>query len=562
MMACGFCLLQAIFSQQLALSEGADFVPPLDIELFLAGNYGELRPNHFHAGLDFKTQGQVGFPVHAFADGFVHRIGINAYGYGLVVYVRHPQLGVTSVYAHLDSFSELIYNKVRAKQVELEQNNIALTFSPEELPVTKGMVIAKSGNTGSSGGPHVHFELRDCNDEDDAFFDPLPLFVDKIHDTQAPRIHQLYIYPLGGTVMGTNVRQQSGIVKQPNGKQNLSKPFTAWGRIGLGLKAYDYMDGQANIYGIKSVKLFAGDSLIYHFEEDCFRYSENRYTNSLIDYEAWTKHRSTIMKSFIEPGNRLQMLDATLGDGTIVIDEERLYQFRYELCDAYGNKTEFSFQVKGVCVPAPASKPRKGYATTHDTELRVDTLGCSFLFPAGTFYDAEDLTIGLKTDSTRDVLGQRIMVVGEQTIPLHKYYDISLPVPLQVLDSIRNPQKLYIVNLDGGYVGGRYESGNMKASVREFGRFALRIDNTAPSVEIRKMTHGAACLVFADRESGVSKWKVWIDDQFVPFDMDSHGRCNASPGKYGVKKGRLHNIRIWTVDRCGNEKTIELTKTF
>ncbi|MDO4497488.1 MAG: M23 family metallopeptidase, partial [Bacteroidales bacterium] len=122
-MACGFCILQAIFAQRLTLPADADYQVPLDIELSLSGNYGELRPNHFHAGLDFKTQSTTGFPVRAFADGYVHRVGINAYGYGLVLYVRHPQLGVTSVYAHLEAFSDSILKQVRLKQVELEANN-------------------------------------------------------------------------------------------------------------------------------------------------------------------------------------------------------------------------------------------------------------------------------------------------------------------------------------------------------------------------------------------------------------------------------------------------------
>jgi len=118
---------------------------PLDMELFLAGNFGELRNNHFHAGLDFKTQGTVDHPVRSFADGYVCRVGINALGYGIVVYVRHPQMGLTSVYGHLNGFSDYIYKKVRARQTELEENNIQLTFGPEELPVKQGDIIAKSG---------------------------------------------------------------------------------------------------------------------------------------------------------------------------------------------------------------------------------------------------------------------------------------------------------------------------------------------------------------------------------------------------------------------------------
>ncbi|MDO4497672.1 MAG: hypothetical protein Q4B58_07600, partial [Bacteroidales bacterium] len=265
-----------------------------------------------------------------------------------------------------------------------EANNANITFAPDALPVSKGMVIAKSGNSGSSGGPHVHFELRDCNDDDDAFFDPMPLFLEKVADNKAPRIEQVYIYPLGGSVMGGFKRRQSGIVRQPNGSYNLAKPFSAWGRIGLGIKAYDHMDGQSNIYGVKHVKLFLGDSLIYSFDAHRFQYSERRFANALIDYDAWYQQRSIIMKSFVEPGNHLSMLDASLGDGTIVIDEERLYPFRYELTDAHGNKTVFAFSVKGVRNNQKAPEPSfKGYRYDPVQLFILDTLGCSIKMPKG-----------------------------------------------------------------------------------------------------------------------------------------------------------------------------------
>jgi len=565
-MACGFCLLQAVFSQGLKLSPNADYQAPMDVELLLAGNYGELRPNHFHAGLDFKTQGTTGLPIYSFADGYVHRVGINAYGYGLVLYVRHPQLGLTSVYAHLNEFAEPILKNVRAKQVELEQNNADITFNPGEVPVTKGMLIAKSGNTGSSGGPHLHFELRDCNDDDDTFYDPLPLFKGQIADKIAPRIEQIYLYPLGGKVNGGTERRQSGIVRQPDGSTNLNRRFTAWGRVGLGIKAFDKMDGQANTYGVKYVKLYAGDSLIYSFSEHQFRYSERRYTNSLIDYQAWQKHRSTIMKSFIEPANKLQMLDETLGDGTFVIDEEKSYPFRYELSDEHGNKTVFSFTIKGVRSELPPSRTFKGYRYSPTSVLDVDTLGCSIHIPEGVLYDESDIVVKLaKSQQQQPVsnnLLDNIIQVGDLSLPLHGFYDLSLKLPVELIDTLLTPQQLYIVNLDGGFVGGKYDKGRMKASVREFGRFIVRRDDTLPTASFVQLTWNRAQLSVKDTGTGVSRFKVWIDGKFVPFDMDNRGRYFGKPRFFGIEKGKQHKIRIWLVDRCGNENTIETTRYF
>ena len=298
---------------------------PVDTRPALAGNYGELRPDHFHGGLDFKTDQTIGHPVYAFSDGYVRRVGINAYGYGLALYVEHPDLGLTSVYGHLDTFSKKIWKKVRERQVNEELNNCDITFAPEDLPVKYGEVIALSGNTGSSGGPHVHFELRNIPDDDnDICYDPMMFFLRELKDTQAPRISFVYLYPMPGEGLanGMTTRQVSpvtGVCATTGGiGGNLTKPFTAWGRVGLALKAYDYMDGQSNRYGVKQLRLlmrlegqFAdnGEPLyqeIFSFRQDAFRYSENRFNNTVTDYAAWVGQKSMIMKSFIEPGNFLQ----------------------------------------------------------------------------------------------------------------------------------------------------------------------------------------------------------------------------------------------------------------
>ena len=135
-----------------------EYQAPIDMDLFLAGNFGELRNNHFHAGLDFKTQGSVNHPVYCFADGYVCRIGINPIGYGLVVYVRHPQMGLTSVYGHLNSFCDRINEKMRAQQIKREENNIQLVFSANEIPVKRGEVIALSCETATM--PMMSFTTR------------------------------------------------------------------------------------------------------------------------------------------------------------------------------------------------------------------------------------------------------------------------------------------------------------------------------------------------------------------------------------------------------------------
>lgn len=583
---------------------------PVDTRIALSGNYGELRPDHFHAGLDFKTDQSIGHPVYAFADGFVRRAAINAYGYGLVLYVEHPSLGLTSVYAHLDTFGKKVWAKVRERQVSEQLNNADLTFGPDEMPVKRGEVIALSGNTGSSGGPHVHFELRNIpTDDNDIYYDPQMFFLRELKDTQAPRLSHLYLYPQRGEGLanGKTTRQVTTVTGKcataggEGGK--LSQPMTAWGRIGLGVKAYDYMDGQPNKYGVKHLRLMMelperdeqGQpryQLLYSFNQDAFRYSETRFTNSVTDYAAWIGQKSMIMKSFVEPGNRLQQIDPTLGDGLVTIDQERLYHFVYELEDAHGNLTSLDFDIQGVRQEIPAARrgpealridPSKAYC--------LDSAGCHFEAPRGVFYTYADLTFRVadKAMATRTVnqrvknkkgkwvtqkkleqyevpIESSVYTLGDTDAPMHTWCELSVAVT----GSTAHPEQLYLTNLDGsGAVSqSRFvaaadgQPAMMRGRIRQRGRFVVRRDAKAPEVTFGKPSWQKIQLSLTDEESGVAQFRVKIDGKFVPFNMDRTGQYFGEPCNYGIKQGGSHNVEVWVVDVCGNEARCSQQMTF
>lgn len=583
---------------------------PVDTRIALSGNYGELRPDHFHAGLDFKTDQTVGHPVYAFADGFVRRAAINAHGYGLVLYVEHPQLGLTSVYGHLDTFGNKVWTKVRQRQVEEELNNADLTFGPDELPVQKGEVIAQSGNTGSSGGPHVHFELRNIPDDDnDIYYDPQMFFLRELKDTQAPRISHVYLYPQPGEGLanGKTTRQVTTVTGRcattggEGGK--LAQPFTAWGRVGLGLKAYDYMDGQSNKYGVKDLRLMMelperddqGQpryQLLYHFRQDAFRYSETRYTNSVTDYAAWVGQKSMIMKSFVEPGNLLQQIDPTLGNGLVTIDEERLYHFVYELEDAHGNLTSLDFDVQGVRQEVPAltiGNPVLRAEALHAFDL--DSAGCRFHAPREVFYVDQDFNFKVadRAMTTRTVNQRvknkkgkwvtvkrqeqvaiptltKVFTVGSTDVPMHKWCELSLAVA----DTLTHTEQLYLTNVDGwGAVSqSHYEAANgqhgaqLTGRIRQGGRYAVLRDNTAPEVTLTKPGWQQMQIDIAENGSGLQKFKVTIDGKFVPFNMYHSGHYFGEPRHYGIGQNQKHHVEVWAMDLCGNETRWSKEVTF
>ena len=292
-----FFFIQTISAQQLR--------QPFDFPILLSGNFGELRNNHFHSGIDFKTQGVEGKPIHAVQDGYVSRISVSPWGYGNGLYLTHPD-GTTTVYGHLQRFAPSIARYIKTQQYEQESFNVNLFLDPDQLPVKKGEIVAYSGNTGSSGGPHLHFEVRDTESEE--VLDPIEYFKEKITDTRAPKIQGILVCPQSGkgVVNGSNRKLELKPVTAKNGKQTITGKIEAWGEIGLAVKAYDYMDNTTNIYGVKDITLRQDSQIIYHSNLNRFAFDETRYLNSYVDYEEWKERRSFYMRSFVEPGNRLR----------------------------------------------------------------------------------------------------------------------------------------------------------------------------------------------------------------------------------------------------------------
>ncbi len=378
-------------------AEAQQLRKPMDIPVLLSGNFGELRSNHFHSGIDFKTQGVEGKPIHSVQDGYVSRISVSPWGYGNGLYITHPD-GTTTVYGHLQKFSQKITAYLKEKQYEQESFNVNLSLTPDELPVKEGELVALSGNTGSSGGPHLHFEVRDTETEEP--MDPIEYYKDLIKDTQAPKIQGIMVYsmPGKGVVNGSRRKLELKPVTAKNGKQTLTGKIEAWGEIGLAVKGYDYMDNTSNIYGIKDITLTADSQVIFHSNLDRFAFDESRYLNSFTDFEEWKEHRSFYIKSFVDPGNRLRFIES-LNRGILTIDEPRTYHLTYQLADAFGNTTQLSIQIEGKEQPIPE-------VDTENTELfhwwsdnRFGAKGIRLTIPKGNLYDDLYFHYSVKEDS-------------------------------------------------------------------------------------------------------------------------------------------------------------------
>lgn len=534
-------------------AEAQQLRKPMDIPVLLSGNFGELRSNHFHSGIDFKTQGVEGKPIHSVQDGYVSRISVSPWGYGNGLYITHPD-GTTTVYGHLQKFSQKITAYLKEKQYEQESFNVNLSLTPDELPVKEGELVALSGNTGSSGGPHLHFEVRDTETEEP--MDPIEYYKDLIKDTQAPKIQGIMVYsmPGKGVVNGSRRKLELKPVTAKNGKQTLTGKIEAWGEIGLAVKGYDYMDNTSNIYGIKDITLTADSQVIFHSNLDRFAFDESRYLNSFTDFEEWKEHRSFYIKSFVDPGNRLRFIES-LNRGILTIDEPRTYHLTYQLADAFGNTTQLSIRIEGKEQPIPE-------IDTDNTELfhwwsdnRFGAKGIRLTIPKGNLYDDLYFRYSVKEDST--ALGAT-HILHNKPVAFHKSAKLSLRLQT---DTLENKQQYGIVRLQNGrrsWTGGVYRNGWVDADIKEMGSYTLGQDLVPPTITPLNpatwVSKQAIALRLSDNLSGVQTYRGEIDGQYVLFEMNSKSVITYHFDKERLARGK-HTLKLVVTDACGNQST-------
>ena len=534
-------------------AEAQQLRKPMDIPVLLSGNFGELRSNHFHSGIDFKTQGVEGKPIHSVQDGYVSRISVSPWGYGNGLYITHPD-GTTTVYGHLQKFSQKITAYLKEKQYEQESFNVNLSLTPDELPVKEGELVALGGNTGSSGGPHLHFEVRDTETEEP--MDPIEYYKDLIKDTQAPKIQGIMVYsmPGKGVVNGSRRKLELKPVTAKNGKQTLTGKIEAWGEIGLAVKGYDYMDNTSNIYGIKDITLTADSQVIFHSNLDRFAFDESRYLNSFTDFEEWKEHRSFYIKSFVDPGNRLRFIES-LNRGILTIDEPRTYHLTYQLADAFGNTTRLSIQIEGKEQPIPE-------VDTENTELfhwwsdnRFGAKGIRLTIPKGNLYDDLYFRYSVKEDST--ALGAT-HILHNKPVAFHKSAKLSLRLQT---DTLENKQQYGIVRLQNGrrsWTGGVYRNGWVDADIKEMGSYTLGQDLVPPTITPLNpatwVSKQAIALRLSDNLSGVQTYRGEIDGQYVLFEMNSKSVITYHFDKERLARGK-HTLKLVVTDACGNQST-------
>lgn len=525
-----------------------DLAKPLDIPLYLSGNFGELRPNHFHSGLDFKTQGRTGLAIHCADDGYVSRVVVSPWGFGRAVYVTHPATGLTTVYGHLDSFAKKIDEPVRREQYRLESFRVDLNFEPGEIPVSKGEIIARSGNSGSSGGPHLHMDVRDTKTEH--ALDPMPYFRKYIADKATPQMRTLTLYAVPG----------EGIIDTGRTSAYNTAPgsiFKAWGHVVPGIKAYDRMTGTQNIYGIKYLTLTVDGHELYRRVIDEFDFGDTRAVNTLVNYPDMTRSGSWVMTTAVPQSRPLgQMVTVGENNGVLHIDHERDYKCVWTLEDEHGNRATVPFTIRGVKAPVPKITP-KGDRLGYEDKNTYHGEGFTVEIPKGVLYD--DIYFTAKATPS-ETYRSPVVTVGDSDIPLAGNYTLTIDVNP---DNIADKRQYCIVRTDGKKIvsaGGKYSDGKMTTEVNRFGHYAVTTDTKAPVItpenKVSWGKNGRISYRVSDNLSGIDSYRCEIDGKWVMLEHDGKtGRLSYRLEPERVTRGKTHKVVLSVTDGCGNTAT-------
>ncbi|MBS9768085.1 MAG: M23 family metallopeptidase [Flavobacteriaceae bacterium] len=520
------------------------FQKPLDIPLYLSGNFGELRSNHYHSGIDIKTEGKEGYKVYATADGFVSRVKVSPYGYGNAIYISHPN-GYTTVYAHLQKFAPKIAKVVRGFQYKIHSFEIDKTLPINKIKVKKGEVIALSGNSGSSGGPHLHFEIRETKSE----FPTNPLLYGfPIKDTVQPIIRMLYLYDFR-----TDSRIAYKLVKDGEVYriENNEIPIVR-GKFGIALDMRDYMSETHNYYGIYKLRMYVDDMLQHSFTLNKFSFSESRYINAHIDYELAKKQRRRIHKLFHEPNQKESF--ATMMNKGILFTDTKSHDVYIEVADAYGNQVGLKFKLQSQPIAYSESVKNMWYFQNQNTIKQKDFF---VEIPAMSLYRNIEKPQLEKRKCPRDSYAPLYHFLDE-TVPLHKKMRVGVR-PKNLPNSLKNKAFLARKNKNNySFVGKRWQGDYLVGKTNVVGDFTVLVDNVAPKIDLWRghsfKKTGKLRYKITDNLSGIDSFRGLIDGKWVLFEYDPKKRMiwHTLTSKR-IKKGVKHHLVLEVTDACGNK---------
>ena len=516
------------------------YTSPLDIPLIVSGSFGELRPNHFHSGIDFKTNGKTGFPVHSIAPGYVSKIFVSL-GSGYMLHITHPT-GYTSIYRHMIGFAPKIMQYTLRYQYKHQVDQCEIDLKPGELKVEQGEVIGLSGNEGFSEGPHVHLDMYRTDNGD--FIDPLPFFRRYLKDTRRPQADgiRLFAQPGEGIVAG---RTDQLSFYPANGKI-----IQGWGSIGVGVKSHDYQDASFNRLRVRYIQLFVDGKLKCYINMGCFSRTEEKQVSAWVtdDFE----------KLYREPANHMRIMSTDKQHGLIVVNQERDYKCELVLRDLFGNESRYNFIIRGRKKTIPPKKLQGNEQLYWNKINVIKRPGMQLTVPCSMVPNNLGIHVGVHASKGLSDVYQ----LDNQLTPLLGSCELQIRLLRAVPKS--DIHKLYIAQQKYGlwkYCGGVYRNGYIVTKIDKLGTYCVMMDKTAPHIAVVSSGRGGKLsFVVTDTGSDLQSYRGYVDGKFVLL----HLRRQSDKMEYKldpayIKRGGTHSFELIAVDNVGNVATYKNT---
>ena len=554
-----FCVL--LVRAQSASKEYMDFPayfrPPMDIPISLSGNYGEFRSNHFHTGFDMRIGGVVGQRLFAVADGYIVRITVSPSGYGNALYLAHPN-GTTSLYGHLLDFASVIQDYVAQQQYEQRSFSVDISCTPYQFPVHKGDFVGRAGNSGDSGGPHLHFELRDTETQRPLNYAAYGLF--PVTDRTPPTLNRLhfYRYALQSGVPVTNLLKAVNL-SAPSSLIAVSDTFY------VAMGAYDRMEGSNALLSLAKYEIHIDDQKVYTFEKQHVHSGQGRYLNAFLQYNLKVERNQSLLKSWVEPGNILQSFVETPSQGLFVLPDTLAHQLKIVLIDDYNNVATYRYKIAKRTEKAITPLPLEGRPLIWALDHYYESDSLNLYLPMGAL--CRNIFFYVEQKPVVDTLCQRfyapVWSVGRPEDPLFR--PMRLRLRTQLPDSLKEKALIVSVRGDGtcSSIGGAWKGDWLEATTYNFGRYTVAVDTVPPKItplfkegaDLRGTTR--IRFTISDELSGIKSYEGTIDGQWALFVYDAKNRTlSYTFDKERIDKGKKHQLSLKVTDNRQNINTL------
>ena len=536
---------------------------PVELPVYLSGSFAELRPNHFHSGIDIKTRGKTGYKIYSLEDGYIQRIQITLGGNGKALYIKHDN-GQSSVYAHLEKFSPRIQKIVKEIQYSEKKFEIRLFPKKNQYRIKKKELIGFSGNTGRSTGPHLHYEIRDKNDNP---INPLTFKKEKLEDTIPPIIKSLFYKQLFKNNEGLFEDPKVGFKKLNFKKikeKYISDTLKVSAIIGFGIDAFDKMNFTNNVMGINKIETFLDNNKIFNMDFNKFSFNEWRHINTFIDYATYKKNKLTIQKLFTTYYNPLEMYDRSLGDGSMdltkleSLNSNNSHIYKILLYDFNSNITEILVPLiitENFNKTIPNEIKDSFHRVERDKEKSIEGKQFNLRFKKNSFYQNSYLDLNEREKSIK---------INSDTIPLLIHFDIEFKLGDNEI------KQLYISQLIDNkfiYLDNRIENGFLKASSKTLGSFYIKEDSIAPNVEFLNIQDlkwysnlDKIKIKGYDNETGIKSYSAWINEKWILLEYDIKKNLFFYDFSDRVNSDSIaNNLKVEIKDNVGNTTTKEIT---